>query len=248
MKQGCFFTIVLTFFSSTFNLTAQDIHKDTVYLKNGQVLIGTIYYIQKHRNLTISADSGIFMYTWDQIKRYTYLYPAVPPEKINVYYKGDIKKSPYYITVELSEGYLVNKRKDSNNLCFALDPKITSGFNLDDKHAMAIGLGYYEFNNSAFIPFFVNYRYYRFPWQNNKIFIDFDIGYTICSGQNDCKGGINFNLAVGQTIPLTNRFNLFGSFGIGGQEYSFYQVINQEYQNTIRNIVLFNVSIGVLFD
>jgi hypothetical protein len=230
-----------------FILNAQVDCKDTIHLKDGQVVCGTVMDIQKPLYVVLKVnDSVAYIYSWHKVK-YVYSCPGEGNHLIPAMGMSGINSSKCFLSLELEETMIVSEI-DTNTLNFVSTPKISMGFNFKHEISCGLGAGFFEYNHSSFIPLYAEFRKYYFGGSLAEPYFEGDAGYTVCIGPNGDRGGINANIRIGEKTPFIKGLDLFGSFGLGFQQYSFYQPVDGNNQVQQKSFLVLNLNVGVMIE
>lgn len=242
-----FFTAIIIFFTP-FISKAQIMCKDTIHLKNGQVVYGRIMDNQKPLYVVIKVnDTVAYMYSWYQVKSVYNCFDqnSYPYHIIDM---SGVKRSKFFISIEAEESLLFSKM-DTNTVSFVTIPRVAIGYNFEHEFSCGLGAGYFAYNHSDFTPLYVVFKKYFFDESLVEPYLEGDMGYTLCNPTIDNKGGINVNLRLGLKTPFVRRLELFGTFGLGYQQFTYYQSGESDIETGKESGMLtINLNIGLLLE
>lgn len=226
---------------------AQNGCQDTIHLKNGQVVYGKIIDIQKPLYVVIKVnDTAAYMYSWFRVKR-VYRCSNENDNLIPAIGLKSIRGSTCFLSFEVEETLIISQI-DTNAVNFVSTPKLSFGFNFKREISCGIGAGFFEYNHAGFIPLYGQFKKDFFQGSLAEPFVEGDAGYTVCNGPNGDKGGVNINIRIGAKSPFINKLDLFASFGLGYEQYSFYQSVANDEALQQKSFVVLNLNIGVTIE
>ena len=142
-------TIILTFLTIPFISKAQSGSEDAVYLKNGNIIYGTITENIQGKSVTIKTDDGnILTNNWNEIYKVTKIYPN-QKRADTVFNKSGFKQSGFMNITEINSGFSIFSYSN-NSMVYGINT-INSYF-INPEFSIGVGIGY-ESDNAYGISF-----------------------------------------------------------------------------------------------
>ena len=141
MKKALYIIIIPLLFS--LEIVGQQ-PLDTIYLKNGSVVYGTIRESSKNQYTIRTPDMFYFSFSPDEIERF------VSREK----YKPD-RGRPEGIGFTMESGFIIGSAENAFPTLPSITPRITYTFNII--HSVSLGTGF-EVYEDAMLPLFAEYK------------------------------------------------------------------------------------------
>ncbi len=206
-------------------------YAETVHLKNGSIIRGTIIEQIPNQNLKIqTGDGNVFVYSFDEIEKITKEVP-VRNHALRTSTVTAVSPRPHY-EGSLDIGYSINV---SDYKAGRVNFSTSHGCRIIPYLYVGAGLGfdYYHSADVFGIPIFADFRGY-FTKSEVKPFLNFRIGYSVC----DIKG-LYFSPSIGMN---------YRSLDIGlGYTYQKAKVDDYYYDSNTINVGAITFKIGIRF-
>jgi len=231
------FIAILLFLTISILAFAQQAYQDVIYLKNGNIIRGTI--IEQIPNVSIkieTSDRNVFKYELEEIEKIT-KEPVVLAKSSSLSTSGILKK--YCGIINLGYGFGIGKGQEGLN---TINFNFINGFQIFPYFSVGIGTGVKVWfikdvtDKPIFIPAFVNLRGH-FLKEKVSQFLEVDLGYVWEVSPIAQGIGFMFNptLGVSYRVGKISRLN----FGTG---YSMIRVSEAE-----STVSMWNFIFGVSF-
>lgn len=230
-------------------MLAQNTMEDVVYLKNGNILRGTIMEQIPNKSIKLKInEKNIMTISFEEIEKIT---------KENVAEKQAEKKQPveykskgFINLTELNYGYGINSVSNKNGSVQVKneDPtfglRTVNGYQFSPFVTLGIGLGYEQYGNSGLIPITLDSRI-MFSRKKIAPVLNINGGYSV--GVNN-SGGACLNPALGLRIFLSKKVAFLFNIGYKAQQLavtSYDMYYNKK--TSVDNFYFLTVSAGVSF-
>ncbi len=232
---------------------AQKKTEDIVYLKNGSVIHGAIIEIIPTETLKIqTADHSIFIFKMDEVDRIAEGPPDYFEKKKNSYV--NIFDIGYLIASGQASMEFNGHSDKHDNEYEAYSVRDVNGFLASKNFILGIGIGYENYTSSAtdflpkteYIPLFIDLRSfngskstsayfacdlgYKFGLTKTSATIYDDFSSTLYTVDDEFKGGLFVNPALGVRIQLNMKFALHVSIGYEFQNCSIIEEVKATHQ------------------
>jgi len=248
MKKIILITLLFCLAIPTF-ITAQNNMEDVVYLKNGNVLRGTIMEQIPNKSIVLKInDKNTMTIKFDEIEKITK--EAVAEKQAEKKQPVEYKRKGFINLTELNYGYNISSVSNKNGglNVKSLDPtfgfRTVNGYQFNPYITAGVGLGYEQYGNSGFLPITFDSRI-MFSRKKVSPVLNINGGYSV--GVNNSGGGC-LNPAIGLRIFLSKKAAFLFNVGYKTQQIAvtYYDMYNNKH-TTVDNIYFITVSAGVSF-
>ncbi|MEI6822050.1 MAG: hypothetical protein WCL51_08935 [Bacteroidota bacterium] len=220
---------------------AQISNEDVLYLKNGDIIRGTVKRQYNNQELKIKqSDGSITTYNADSIAKRTITIDDstynIPIIDSNLSHQSGIKG-----TLDFNYGKGIGKYRDDASIgaAFIID------YQFDKIYYIGAGMGIDVYSQVTFVPIFVDLRMNLSNSTKVTTFCAVEAGYSLGSGYN--KGGIVFNPSIGVKYYLSHTSSINLSLGFKAQENEIYYGDLIYIPNEIQYGNFINLKLGLTF-
>ena len=228
--------------------------QETIYLKNGTVVHGTIVeYVPNTSYTIVTGDGNRFVFEIEDIARITWDLPAEgdqhAPQDADPKPKVDMFRVGYQGLVETGLGagmgtYGIDVFKLDFINGYRFNPNLFIGGGIGYRHIMAK-------DGLSFLPIFANVRGNLAPKGKVIPYGSFNLGVAFNSSDGLSEGGLMVNPSFGILINRFSNYMLHASIGYDAMQMPFYEISqdwwNSVLQKRIRYSEAFVVHLGFTF-
>lgn len=212
-------------------------YEDVVYLKNGGIMRGQIIEQVPNKSLKIeTVGRNVFVYSFDEIERIVKEEVGAKKKEAAPLDTENWDRGRFTFIVEGGMG--VGAQFNANGTRInSYGGNLSFGMNLVPKVCLGLGGGFDVIGSYAFIPIFVDFRYF-FLNQPITPYLTAAAGYSIGPGDYD-QGGWYANPQIGLRYDVARKAGL--NFGLG------YRLQTQKVFNYFGTMGFLSIKVGAMF-
>jgi hypothetical protein len=202
---------VIFFFGISYITFTQEVHKDTIYLKDGTIIQGKIIEQIPDKSVKIeTTDNLILTYQQEEVEKITKGKVKVAGED-NANKNG--LKPGYKGIIEIGYGIPSGDKGASG-----VKVNFVNGIQFNSFTSLGIGVGLFMNYEGTFMPVFADFRLYPLNKKATPYFA-FNMGYSFGSLDGYSEGGYMWSILCGLNLNLSRYFSMHLGISYDSQKY-----------------------------
>jgi hypothetical protein len=236
-QQHYILFILLIFFACPFISKGQASSEDVIYLKNGNIIYGTIIENKPGQYVSLKTEEGnVLTNKWEKIFKITKTKSYMPKKTDTVFNINGFRKPSGYVNITEINGGFDFESHTPNYIAYGI--RTINGYLINPEFSIGAGLGYDNdnYNQIAFLPIFADFRFYTFGYSG--FILGIDIGASpVINPDNNYYGGLMLSFCLERRIHVSKKIALNISVEYNRQYYTYNYYYSYYYSNFFNSVI-----------